>query len=110
MSSFLFFFFFFGGVFYAGVYGGAGARGAVPTICPEWRSARGSKAPPVQDKGRDTAQYQLQRSVICVYRENICACCGLVYFIMSCFFFQEKVNLTWDGHRFTWPAILDTKM
>lgn len=25
-------------------------------------------------------------------------------------FFQGKVNLTWDGHRFTWPAILDTKM
>lgn len=34
------------------------------------------------------------------------------WFISLCpvFFFQEKVNLTWDGHRFTWPAILDTKM
>lgn len=33
----------------AGVHGGAGARGAVPAIRPEWGSAGDSEAPHVQD-------------------------------------------------------------
>lgn len=34
-------------------------------------------------------------------------CASLIHYVLL---FQEKVNLTWDGHLFTWPVILDTKM
>lgn len=51
-------------VFSAEVHGGAGARGAVPALCPEWRSDRDSEAPHVQDQGGDIDQHQLQRYMI----------------------------------------------
>lgn len=43
----------------AGVHGGAGARGTVPAICPEWRSAGDSEAPRVQNKRGDADQRKL---------------------------------------------------